>query len=130
MKLVKHQTLPNKGKTKTLQKTSKPKKIVKNYSQTLPNGRKKRKTAIGSGRRDVKFQQQEAQVFRKEFENGSNITQIYNSCNEKWTTIINLDRVPQSPPVGFRDEVHTSGVTLYNEDSMDHGNVLPPDDDR
>uniref|UniRef100_A0A8D8QQ03 Espin n=1 Tax=Cacopsylla melanoneura TaxID=428564 RepID=A0A8D8QQ03_9HEMI len=127
-KRVKHQTLPSKGKTKTLQKTSKPKKLVKNYSQTLPNGRKKRKTPRGVAQKDVKFQQHEARVFRKEFENGSNITQIYNSCNEKWTTIINLDRMAQSPPVGFRDEEHTT--LCCNDDSMDHGNVLPSDDDR
>ncbi|KAI5748601.1 hypothetical protein M8J76_000519 [Diaphorina citri] len=127
----KHKTLPSKMKTKTLRNTTKPKKTPKNYSHSLPNGKKKRK-APTVVRKDVKFQQvREETVFSEDFENGSNITQIYNSCNEKWTTIINLDKGTQSPPDAFKDSENKDGTLLYDlDDSMEHGNEVPSDYDR
>lgn len=116
---LKHQTLPSKAKAKTLSKTSKQKKVPKSYSQSLPRGKQKRKPPSGV-KKDLKFQGQ-AGVFREDYENESNITQIYNNCKEKWTTIINLDRVPQSSP----DE--SVGVIV---DSIEPGSLMPSVDDR
>lgn len=112
---LKNQTLTSKARAKTLTKTSKQRKVPKSYTQSLPSGKNKRKSPAGA-QKDLNVQPQ-AGVF-KDFENESNITQIYNNCNEKWTTIINLDEECQPPPS------ESVGVIV---DTIEPGN---PDDDR